>query len=51
MSILSFISLETLSDFMDLPQDLSYDDGKVYEQFGEYKINVTFEGITTANLS
>ena len=48
MSILSFVSAEAASSFVAAPQDLSFVTGVVYEQFGEYKVEVVFDGLTTA---
>jgi hypothetical protein len=47
MSTLSFISKESLADFMAKPQDLTYISGIAYEQFGEFKIDVVFDGETS----
>ncbi len=46
MTTLSFISNESLAEFMARPQDLSYVTGKAYEQLGEFKIDVVFDGVT-----
>lgn len=46
MATLSFISTESLAEFMTKPQDLSYVSGVAYEQFGEFKIDVVFDGVT-----
>ena len=48
MATLSFISASAASDFVAAPQDLSFVTGVVYEQFGQYKVDVVFDGLTTA---
>ena len=48
MPILSFVSVEAASSFVAAPQDLSFVTGVIYEQFGEYKVEVVFDGLTTA---
>lgn len=48
MATLSFISSESLAEFMAKPQDLTYVTGVAYEQFGSFKVEVAFDGLTTA---
>ena len=46
MATLSFISSESLAEFMAKPQDVSYVNGVAYEQLGSFKIDVVFDGVT-----
>ena len=46
MATLSFISSESLAEFMAKPQDVSYVSGVAYEQSGSFKIDVVFDGVT-----
>ena len=48
MATLSFISLEAAASFVAKPQDLSFVTGVVFEQHGSFKVEVVFDGLTTA---